>query len=154
MAAILSITGADTRACVLWRLKHDKKYMRSHPGIAKALEGMIRSQKDPLHYGNAGQRRKARQEKLLLTLSNKQWEFIKYAFNDRCCYCGKKRPLTKDHYIALAEGGATTHRNVIPVCRKCNSSKGTNGAMYWFRKQPFYNYKRELMIRWMLDYGK
>ena len=144
----------DRSFCVLWKLKYDKRYRDVHFQEAAARDDKERRQKQPLIYGNGVERRAAKSKKLLATLSEKQWEFIKYTFNDRCCYCGRRRKLTKDHYIPLDEGGALTHRNILPACRSCNSSKGTNGAMYWFRKQLFYSYKRELMIRWMLNYGK
>lgn len=43
-----------------------------------------------------------------------------------CHYCGRAfRPaeLTMDHLVPIARGGRTTHGNVVPACKDCNSKK-------------------------------
>lgn len=43
-----------------------------------------------------------------------------------CHYCGRKfKPgeLTMDHLIPIVRGGKSTHGNVVPACKECNSKK-------------------------------
>lgn len=43
-----------------------------------------------------------------------------------CYYCHKKfrfKELTMDHLVPLARGGRSTKDNLVPACKKCNSSK-------------------------------
>lgn len=140
--------------CVLELLKKDKRYRGFHPREARLFDEAERKRKQPISQMKPQERRRAIAKKLLSTLSEKQWDFIKHAFNDKCCYCGRKRKLTKDHFVALSNGGAETHRNILPACRQCNSSKNNKDALLWFKKQEFYSVRREEKIRWMLNYGK
>ena len=61
----------------------------------------------------------------LNTLTAKEWQEIKEAFNGRCAYCGwTDRRLTRDHFIPITLGGDHTKSNVVPSCSSCNSRKG------------------------------
>jgi len=70
--------------------------------------------------------------------TSKEWKRKKQAYDYRCAYCntrlidGNNHPnqLTKDHIIPLAEGGSNDIGNIVPACRKCNSSK--NKSLLWF----------------------
>ncbi len=86
-------------------------------------------------------------------LTEQEWEFaIKY-FNGRCAYCGEyiSEP-TKDHVKPLHAGGAMTRENVIPCCRKCNSSKKDNEMLSWYQKQPYYSKERAQKIFDYIDF--
>jgi 5-methylcytosine-specific restriction enzyme A len=51
-----------------------------------------------------------------------------------CYYCGgkfKQADLTMDHLIPLARGGKSTHGNVVPACKECNSKKKYLLPMEW-----------------------
>ena len=50
-----------------------------------------------------------------------------------CAYCGKKRRLTVDHIVPLAEGGAHDVDNLAPACLSCNSSKSAKPLDEWHR---------------------
>jgi hypothetical protein len=41
----------------------------------------------------------------------------------RCARCGSREKLEYDHIIPLAEGGASTVRNIELLCERCNRSK-------------------------------
>ena len=41
-----------------------------------------------------------------------------------CAYCGKARPLTKEHLVPKSVGGTLT----IRVCRPCNQARGASGT--------------------------
>ncbi len=43
---------------------------------------------------------------------------------DECIFCGSKTSLTLDHLFPRALNGPDDEKNVIWVCRSCNSSKG------------------------------
>ena len=43
-----------------------------------------------------------------------------------CHFCGSTFPpdeLTMDHLVPIARGGKSSHGNVVPACRDCNSRK-------------------------------
>ena len=44
---------------------------------------------------------------------------------NRCRYCGGEADGT-DHVIPRSKGGSDEPRNLVAVCRQCNSSKGDN----------------------------
>ncbi len=71
-----------------------------------------------------------RKAKLLETKGQftlKEWNELKKKFDYTCQMCGKKEPeikLTKDHIIALDNGGNNAIDNIQPLCQSCNSKKG------------------------------
>ena len=55
-----------------------------------------------------------------------EWNAIRGLAGGRCLRCGAKGvELTKDHVIPLSEGGSNSASNLQPLCRPCNSWKGT-----------------------------
>lgn len=60
---------------------------------------------------------------------------MKIRCNDRCWYCGctaDPASLTRDHVFARSCGGSNDMDNIIMVCRRCNSSKGTMDLLQWY----------------------
>lgn len=56
-----------------------------------------------------------------------QWLARVVFFGWRCKYCGiqlQEETLTKDHQIALVNGGSEWASNLVPSCKPCNSWKG------------------------------
>jgi 5-methylcytosine-specific restriction endonuclease McrA len=52
---------------------------------------------------------------------------IKTSDGIECYWCGiitKGDDITVDHYVPINKGGTHTWDNIVPACRKCNSSKG------------------------------
>ena len=84
-----------------------------------------------------------------MTLTEGDWEFAVTYFNDRCCYCGEEKDLTRDHLIPLDSGGEFHRNNIVPCCQSCNSSKKNNEFETWFKKQKFYS---EYKVKKILDY--
>ena len=80
-----------------------------------------------------------KRHKLGVELTEQQWEISKKYFKNRCCYCGEKTDLTKDHIKPLVKGGKLTMTNVLPACKSCNSSKNDSEMVEWYKKQKFYN---------------
>ncbi len=59
-----------------------------------------------------------------------QWRSLCTAANHRCLACGKKRKLTIDHIVPIIEGGSNRIENIQPLCKPCNSSKGSKTIDY------------------------
>jgi 5-methylcytosine-specific restriction endonuclease McrA len=112
--------------------------------IAKRQEHNLAEQRK--YYVNKSQRRRSKKNSLPATLTQEQWEQIVDHFDHKCAYCGAESMLTRDHLIALANGGGYTKTNIIPACKKCNSSKRTHTFESWYRRQDFYSAERERMI--------
>lgn len=59
-------------------------------------------------------------------------EFIQLceAYKNECLACGKKKKLTADHIIPVSKGGNSFISNIQPLCKSCNSTKGTKTIDY------------------------
>lgn len=56
-----------------------------------------------------------------------EWLALCEHHEHRCLACGRDdRPLTRDHVVPLIAGGTDYIDNIQPLCKPCNSSKGTN----------------------------
>ena len=52
-----------------------------------------------------------------------------------CSYCGAGNTrLTLDHVLPRFDGGADDANNLVPACRSCNSSKGTEDVVIWLKE--------------------
>lgn len=75
-----------------------------------------------------------------------EWRETVIFFGGTCCYCGKTmrrgETLTRDHLVAVSNGGKTEQDNVVPACGKCNSSKGNSEFKDWYMKQDFFSQDR------------
>jgi len=99
------------------------------------------------------QKRRSMKKQLPSTLTTEQWNYIKQYFNNRCCYCGKEKPLQQDHFIPVAKGGEYTHNNIVPACQTCNYSKHDKSFFDWYPKYKNYSKKREKQILNFLGYS-
>jgi 5-methylcytosine-specific restriction endonuclease McrA len=68
-------------------------------------------------------------------------------FGNRCVYCQAAAPLEADHFFPLVVVGGNDTGNIVPACRRCNSSKQNTPPERWFRSQPFFSEDR---LRWIL----
>lgn len=98
------------------------------------------------------QRYRARKRKLPSTLTTLQWEQIKKYFNNECAYCGESSPLAQEHHFPLVLGGEYAVSNIVPSCRRCNSSKGPKLFSDWYKHQDYYDKQRESKILNYLGY--
>ena len=100
------------------------------------------------------QRRRARAATLDADYSSEEWEMCKRSFGYRCAYCGGKKKLEQDHFIALAKGGEYTKNNIVPACRSCNSSKNATDFFVWYPNYKYYSLEREMELLKHLKYTK
>lgn len=73
-------------------------------------------------------------------MTQEQWiDTLKY-FDNSCAYCGMSNEdhiiifnenLHQEHIIAVTKGGSYTKSNIIPACRRCNSSKGNKSLLHF-----------------------
>jgi hypothetical protein len=52
---------------------------------------------------------------------------------DECIFCGRKTDLTIDHLFPRLFNGPDDEKNIVFVCRECNSSKGSRRLYEFWR---------------------
>ncbi|HDR7429033.1 TPA: hypothetical protein QCX20_002383 [Bacillus toyonensis] len=56
-----------------------------------------------------------------------EWDEIKEAFGNKCCYCEQKeeegKKLTQEHLQMIKDNGLHHVGNVVPACGECNSKR-------------------------------
>jgi len=65
-------------------------------------------------------------------------EKIKIRKSNQCCYCGTVAPLSVDHLIPQAKGGAHSGDNSVWACQSCNSSKGKKDLLDWSEQKGVF----------------
>jgi 5-methylcytosine-specific restriction endonuclease McrA len=67
------------------------------------------------------------------SISGREWSELKKKYNYTCLACGRREPeikLSHDHVKPISMGGANTIENSQPLCKSCNSIKGTKWIDY------------------------
>lgn len=101
------------------------------------------------------QRRRTKKRSLPATFTNDQWNQCLQHFDNSCAYCGdKSSDLAQDHFLSLAENGEYSRENIVPSCKRCNSSKNSKIFFEWYPKQKYYSLEREQEILKYLGYKK
>jgi len=81
----------------------------------------------------------------------RQWRKSIHKFTGKSCiYCGKPSESI-DHVIPQSQGGLSTTENCVPACLSCNGDKSDENALYWYRRQKFYDPRRAMAIRAWLE---
>ena len=76
---------------------------------------------------------------------------IRYSFGGLCAYCRQRRATTVDHIRPRCQSGSSLRSNLLPACKECNQSKGSEPCWKtWFKRQSFYNETAfELIEEWI-----
>lgn len=82
--------------------------------------------------------RRARKKNSIGKIEKGDWNKILDLYEHKCLCCGSTEDLTLDHVIPLVCGGSNTIENSQPLCRSCNSKKGTKTIDY----RPFHFYEK------------
>lgn len=90
--------------------------------------------------------------------AKRMWrQSIKDQWNNCCAYCGQPPiddlSMTLDHVKARSKGGEDLRANIVPADKQCNTSKGSEHWLEWFRKQTFYSLPKEKRIQYWLETG-
>lgn len=105
------------------KFKHGLSENKEYKKILK--REWVNLHRDYVNYTNAIRRALLKNSKG--SFSYEDWIYIKRKFNYTCQMCGKKEPeikLTIDHIIPLSKGGDNDIKNIQPLCKFCNCSKG------------------------------
>lgn len=105
-------------------------------GLAKARAGLAKSGVPPRTKEQLKRRRIARKRRARLARAGPgwtkgEWVALVERFGGKCLRCGKRPPeveLTADHVVPIARKGRHAIDNVQPLCRSCNSWKGTKST--------------------------
>ena len=76
-------------------------------------------------------RRRARKSALPATFTAEDWTRTLELFGNVCAYCGTDRKLHQDHFIPVALDGPYEFGNIVPACKRCNSSKHDTPPEEW-----------------------
>lgn len=74
-------------------------------------------------------------------LTTEQWERTCLFFADECAYCGGKVE-EQEHLVAVSKGGGYTQSNIVPSCKRCNTSKGGQDLAKWYIQVPWFSKER------------
>lgn len=77
-------------------------------------------------------RRRARKLGVEGSHTVEEWLAVCSASRWHCARCKELKPLTRDHIVPLSQGGSDYIFNIQPLCRSCNSSKGTQTIDFRF----------------------
>jgi hypothetical protein len=59
------------------------------------------------------------------------------AWDYRCAYC-EDEATSLDHVVPRFRSGSSNRNNLVPACRRCNTSKASSKVQEWYEKQEFF----------------
>lgn len=79
----------------------------------------------------------ARKRNLPADFTAADWERCLTWWGHKCAYCGATGKLSADHFIPLASSDCpgTVVQNMLPACKRCNSSKMHSDPIAWLSKR-------------------
>jgi len=101
--------------------------------------------------GSARKKRTTRLKEARKKSKHTQEEFQEMVnfFDGVCVKCGSKDGVLKDHIIPIYQGGSDGIKNLQPLCKKCNSSKGSDSTDY--RISYCIKNKLKLPKKWLAE---
>ena len=69
---------------------------------------------------------------------------LKKLYSSPCFYCGLTESIQADHVIPISRGGQHSIGNLVPACKKCNSSKRAKFLIEWRREKAFYSLAQDI----------
>jgi len=67
----------------------------------------------------------------------------------KCGYCGEEA-TSLDHIIPRFKSGPSNRNNLMPACRRCNTSKASEHMEAWYKKQEYFSEEQLKRIQaWM-----
>lgn len=77
--------------------------------------------------------------------THQQWHALCLQYDSRCLRCGRADvPLTADHVLPVSRGGSSDISNIQPLCKSCNSAKGSRHIDY--RTKPLLSRPIQLSL--------
>jgi hypothetical protein len=59
------------------------------------------------------------------------------AWDYKCAYC-EAEATSLDHIVPRFRSGSSNRNNLVPACRRCNTSKASTKVQEWFENQEFF----------------
>lgn len=115
-----------------WRLRNIERFRANLRNWRNAVPGRISAQHS---------KRRAYKVQAGGSYDAIEWENLKAKYAYTCLCCGRREPdikLTADHVMPVSKGGTSFIENIQPLCKSCNSSKGTRIIDYrlmWKEKE-------------------
>jgi hypothetical protein len=102
-------------------LERTRIYVQTHP-IIKII---------------AASRRRARERALAHFFTAQDWDDCRTYWNFKCCICFSDQNIEAEHWISLfkVDCPGTVPKNMLPMCKSCNSSKKDKDSVYWLVKK-------------------
>lgn len=125
-----------------WRMAHadqvlavKRRWIQAHPEKTAERNDYLRAWRKthPEQRKIYKLRRRSRKLKNGGTLKTSEWLALKRTYDFRCLGCGRQEPQIKlevDHIVPLSKRGRNDISNIQPLCRSCNSKKGTKTTDY------------------------
>ena len=125
-----------------WRRSYYDNNREQHLEYAKRW-----AQKNPEKIRANNQIRIARINSLPHTLTEEEWLYSLEYFDYSCAYCGTHQDqlgevLNQEHVIPVVDGGGYVAENIIPSCKRCNSSKHARRFEEWYPEQEYFSEDR------------
>lgn len=115
-------------------------YHNNQPAMLKKAQKYKEQNRD--RFIQYEQKRRALKENLTSDLTVEEWDKTQRYFDGVCCYCGKKANLIQEHFVPLSKGGHYTKSNIVPSCKRCNSSKRDKYFDEWYPSYKHYSPER------------
>lgn len=105
-------------------VKRREKEREANPILQKTMSRPTKIDPAEAEKGKVqSQNKRAKNARLLATLTLDQWlETLKH-FKWRCAYCKKGNYTVLEHFVPIIHGGGTTWDNCVPSCTRCNAIK-------------------------------
>lgn len=134
------------------RVKYNREYsvIKAEKRIVAARQWRNSNKERSLEHSI---KRRMLQNKVIDTLTEKQWQDCLVYFNHCCAYCGTPdKVLEKEHFVPLENNGPTTVYNIVPSCRRCNVRKRSIDFFEWYPTHEYYLEDRKTAIITYIDH--
>lgn len=105
-----------------------KRWADANPEKRRAvLKNYRENHPDVTHYHHV--KRRASENNAEGMFSWEEWIMLLQKYGNKCLACGSEE-VTRDHVVPISRGGSNTIDNIQPLCKPCNSRKGTQTIDY------------------------
>ena len=108
--------------------KRQKDYRKNNPEKIRQIKANYTKNNPEAVQRHRMTRRARKAQNGVFKVSDKE---LTKLMNSPCSNCGSTNRITIDHIIPIAKGGRHSVGNLQPLCKPCNSSKGTKTMSKW-----------------------
>lgn len=104
-----------------WRNVETRRAVKRSEKFKKRRSELTRTEIGQL---NGRLRKQGRRGRGIVRLD--EWLTLLEKYDHKCAYCGYPNHIEMDHVIPISRGGFHVIANILPACKACNSSKGSD----------------------------